>query len=118
GHDGVKVLNGGIQKWQAEGRPIETGPVDVTPTSFRPGEPHPELHLTGDELRQRLGEPGLAVLDVRRRSEYTGEEARATRGGRIPGATLLPWQENLNADWTFKSADAIRQRHAAAGVDD
>jgi thiosulfate/3-mercaptopyruvate sulfurtransferase len=118
GHDAVKILNGGIEKWRDEGRPLATGPVQVPPATFQPGPARPDLRIAGDELSDHLGDPGLAVLDVRRRSEYTGEEVRAARGGRIPGAKLLFWQENLNPDWTFRSADEIRQRHEAAGVAD
>jgi thiosulfate/3-mercaptopyruvate sulfurtransferase len=118
GFDGVRILNGGFPKWQAEGRSIATGPFEVAPTNFVPGPPRPELRVTADELRERLGQPDLAVLDVRRATEYTGEEVRAARGGRIPGATLLLWRDNLNPDWTFRSADEIRERHRAAGVPD
>jgi thiosulfate/3-mercaptopyruvate sulfurtransferase len=116
GHDRMQVLNGGIQKWQAEGRRLATGPVTVAPMTFRPGAPREELRVRGDALRDQLGNPGLVLLDVRRRSEFVGEEVRAGRGGRIPGARLLFWQDNLNPDWTFRAPDEIRERNEAAGV--
>jgi thiosulfate/3-mercaptopyruvate sulfurtransferase len=113
GHDRVTILNGGIVKWQAEGRPLVPGPV-ATPTGrFTPGSPRTQMRIRADELHATLGDPNLRVLDVRRLSEYTGEEVRAARGGRIPGATSLFWQDNLNSDWTFRDADEIRARHLA-----
>lgn len=116
GHDAVKVLNGGIVKWRAEGRPLTTGPVAPAAGRFEPGKPRAEMRIRADELRSELGNPSTKLLDVRRVSEYTGEEVRAARGGRIPGAASLFWQENLNPDWTFRGADAIRARHEAVGA--
>ena len=116
GHDRVKVLNGGIQKWQAEGRPLVSGDVKPPPAVFTPGAPREQLRIRGDELQKHLGDPALALLDVRRHSEFTGEELRAARGGRIPGARLLLWRDNLDADFQFRSADEIRARHDQVGA--
>jgi len=116
GHASTRVLNGGIQKWIAEGRPLTTGPVDVVAGTFEARPPRAEMRILGDELRSHLGDAGLSLLDVRRRGEYIGEELRAARGGRIPGAKHLFWQDNLNPDWTFRSADELRERHLASGV--
>ncbi|HLG52023.1 MAG TPA: sulfurtransferase [Chloroflexota bacterium] len=116
GHEQVKILNGGILKWQAEGRPLAAGEVIPPRTTFVPGPPRHFMRIRADELRSALGHPDLCVLDVRRLSEYTGEEVRAARGGRIPGAISFFWQDNLNPDWTFKPADQLRARHDAAGA--
>lgn len=116
GHDRVKILNGGIQKWVREGRPLETGAPTLRPTTFTPGKPREEMRIRGDALRERLGEANLTVVDVRRQSEYTGDEVRAARGGRIPGAVHAFWQDNLNPDWTFRSAAEIRARHENVGA--
>jgi thiosulfate/3-mercaptopyruvate sulfurtransferase len=116
GHDAVKILNGGIVKWRAEGRPLTTGPVAVPAGQFRASASRPGLRANADEVRRAIGDAAVTLLDVRRETEYTGEEVRAARGGRIPGAKLLLWRDNLNPDWTFKTADEIRVRHDAAGV--
>lgn len=116
GHDAVKVLNGGIVKWRAEGRPLQAGTIVPPAASFVPGAPRSEMRIRCEELCAELGNPGLGLLDVRRASEYTGEEIRAARGGRIPGALPLFWQDNLNPDWTFRSAEEIRARHEAIGA--
>lgn len=116
GHDSVKILNGGIQKWQAAGQPLQSGPVDLAAGSFTPGSPRDGLRARTDEVLRAIGDSDVTLLDVRRATEFTGEEVRAARGGRIPGATLLIWRDNLNSDWTFKSADEIRARHEAVGI--
>lgn len=116
GHDNARILNGGIQRWLAEGQPLETGPIEVSPGSFEASKPRSEMRILADELLAELPQPDLRLLDVRRGSEFTGEEVRAARGGRIPGARLLFWQDNLNPDWTFRSADEIEARHLAAGA--
>jgi thiosulfate/3-mercaptopyruvate sulfurtransferase len=58
------------------------------------------------------------LLDVRRTTEYTGEEVRAKHGGRVPGAVHRFWQDNLNwdGDRTFKRPDEIRASQQEAGV--
>ncbi|HVC31965.1 MAG TPA: sulfurtransferase [Chloroflexota bacterium] len=116
GHDAAKVLNGGLVKWRAEQRPLASGPVAPPAGRFTPAAPRTAMRVLADDLHAALGDPGLGLLDVRRVSEYTGEEVRAARGGRIPGAKSLFWQENLNPDWTFRSADEIRARHVAIGA--
>ncbi|HLH73205.1 MAG TPA: sulfurtransferase [Chloroflexota bacterium] len=116
GHTKVKLLNGGIVKWLAEGRPVESGEVVPPLAVFRPGLPRTDMRVRGDELRAELNDPRLGLLDVRRATEYSGAEVRAARGGRIPGAIHLFWQDNLNPDWTFRNADEIRARHEAAGA--
>src|SRR5438105_12287052 len=59
GHDAVKILNGGIQKWQAEGRPLEYGLVDVPAGSFIPGSARDGLRARTDEVRRAIGDPDV-----------------------------------------------------------
>jgi thiosulfate/3-mercaptopyruvate sulfurtransferase len=58
----------------------------------------------------------VVIADVRRPTEHFGFEVRAARGGRVPGSINVLWRENLNEDWTFKSAEEIRARHEAVGI--
>jgi thiosulfate/3-mercaptopyruvate sulfurtransferase len=67
-------------------------------------------------LLATLGRTPPVVLDVRRQSEFTGEEARAARGGRIPGARHLEWRDALGPDWTMRPAEEVRAAFAARGV--
>jgi len=117
GYDRFKLLNGGIQAWQAEGGALEEGGAQPVPAVFTPRPARESLRIRADELAARLGDPAMQLVDVRRATEFTGSEARAARGGRIPGARLLMWQENLNPDLTLRTPEEIRARHLAAGID-
>jgi thiosulfate/3-mercaptopyruvate sulfurtransferase len=120
GHDNAAVLDGGLPKWQREGRKIETGePVAPKPIAFRPDYRAMRLRGVGDLLRNVATQSEL-VLDARAAGRFTGEvpEPRAgMRSGHIPGSANLPYTDLLNADGTFRSADALRAHLAHAGVD-
>ncbi|HEY7624632.1 MAG TPA: sulfurtransferase [Candidatus Limnocylindria bacterium] len=115
GHDRMAVMEGGIQKWIAEGRPLETGapppPRAVTFTS----RPREGVVANRDEVLAavRTGDPWL--LDVRRDSEFTGAEKRAARGGHIPGAVNILWREALRDDWTLRDDAELEDLYADAG---
>lgn len=114
GHDGCAVMEGGIQKWEREGRPLEAGEVRVAPTTFEPRPREGVIAAKGDVLSAvRKGDPWL--LDVRRDSEYTGQEARAARGGHVPGAVNVLWRDALQEDWSLKDADELEQMYIDAG---
>lgn len=120
GHEDVAVLNGGLPKWRAEGRPITD---DVTP-------PRTDRHFTPrfnaalvrdmDDVKKVLASGSEQVVDARAAARFIGEakEPRAgLRSGHMPGARNLPFGTLLNADGTLKSADEIRAIVEAAGVD-
>ena len=114
GHDKMAVMEGGIQKWTAEGRPLETGETTAPPARFVP-QPREGVIASKDDVlgAVRTGDPWL--LDVRRDSEFTGEEKRAARGGHIPGAVNILWKDALREDWTLKDADELEDMYANAG---
>lgn len=114
GHDRVAVMEGGIQKWTSEGRPLEPGEVRVARASFTPRPRDGVLASKEDVLASvRTGDPWL--LDVRRDTEFTGEEKRAARGGHIPGAVNILWKDALKDDWTLRDADELEDLYANAG---
>jgi len=114
GHDKMAVMEGGIQKWQAEGRPLEKGATTAKPATFVP-LPRDGVLASKEEVvaAVRKGDPWL--LDVRRDTEFTGEEKRAARGGHIPGAVHVLWKDALKDDWTLKDADELEEMYANAG---
>jgi thiosulfate/3-mercaptopyruvate sulfurtransferase len=117
GHQ-VRILEGGIVKWQAEGRPLSTEPATPRSAVFTTGAADTSHLLTAEEVNRARSEPNTRIVDVRRRTEFTGEEARAKRGGRVPGATHVFWQENLdwNGNRDFIPTEQIRSRYEAAGI--
>ncbi len=116
GHEQAVLLDGGIEKWQAEGRPLESGPVAPSPARFEPAQSARMRGIGAAEILERLHDPELRLVDVRGQAEFSGEQRRAARGGHIPGAVLWPWEENLRPDGTLRSPSEIRTRAMDAGL--
>jgi thiosulfate/3-mercaptopyruvate sulfurtransferase len=116
GHDAVAVLDGGIAKWAAEGRPLSTEEPRVVPAVFegrlRPGFLLDKATMVA-EHRRRL------VLDARAVARYRGEtEPVDPRAGHVPGARSAPFAGNLTADAVpvFLPAAELRRRYEALGA--
>ncbi len=118
GHTQFHILNGGLTKWAAEGRPIVTAVPQPRAASFTAKLSAPELRVTAEQVLPAIAAPGSTILDVRRDTEFRGEEVRAKRGGHIPSAVHALWQENLNweGDRTFKSPRTIAERYRQLGI--
>jgi thiosulfate/3-mercaptopyruvate sulfurtransferase len=116
GHEQVVLLDGGIEKWQADGQLLERGAVSPAPARFEPQESAWMHGIGAAEILERLEDPALALVDVRGPGEFSGEQRRAARGGHIPGAVLWPWEENLRPDGTLRDPAEIRARARAAGL--
>jgi thiosulfate/3-mercaptopyruvate sulfurtransferase len=115
GHPRVALLDGGIQAWRRAGYPLTADRPTIAPTAYRPSL-RADRVVTAEQLRVRLGDPGLALVDARSAAEYTGQDVRARRGGHIPGAVHIEWKEHLRPDLTFKPADELRAMYEAKGV--
>ncbi len=114
GHERCSVMEGGIQKWLAEGRPVEPGEASVARATFVPQSRDGVVASKEDVLAAvKTGDPWL--LDVRRESEFTGVEPRAARGGHIPGAVNILWKDALRDDWTLRDPDELEDLYANAG---
>ena len=119
GHeDGIRILEGGLTKWQQEGRPLSTEPAAPRPATFTPRPGSPNILVTAEQVLDATSDPNAVVLDVRRLTEFTGEEVRAARGGRVPGAVRMLWQDVLkwDGDRTFRPPEEVRALLAEAGV--
>ena len=116
GHDRVALLDGGIEKWKAEGRPLEHDTVDRLPARFEARQSGWMHGIGAKEILRRLQDRELRLLDVRGPAEFSGDQLRAARGGHIPGAIPWPWEENLRPDGTMRDPGEIRARAEAAGL--
>ena len=119
GHDAVAVLDGGLKKWRAEGRPVERGAASPRAAAFT-ARPRPELVRDLDAMRANIGSRAAQVLDARSAGRFAGTEPEpraGLRGGHIPGSLNLPYETLYEADGTLKSPDELRGAVAAAGVD-
>ena len=118
GHEDVKVLDGGLPKWFAEGRPLSREKPDVPPGSFTP-RVRPAVYASKEDVLAAMGDPAAVLLDVRADDEWTGENRRdCMRGGRIPGAVHLEWKNFMTGGDVpvFRPADELREMLAAAGI--
>ncbi len=123
GHRDVRIINGGRRFWLDNGLPISVDEVTYPATGYDLPEADFSLRAYRDDILPRLGDAGLALVDVRSPAEYNGEiiappgmSETAQRAGRIPGAASIPWGQTVREDGTFKSADELRDLYAAKGV--
>ncbi len=115
----VAMLDGGLQKWKAEGRPTESGKPQVRHAHFTPALDRDAVADKGF-VRSILGSDDDVLVDARSAPRFAGEEAEPRPGlvaGHIPGSRNLPQTSLFNADNTLKRGDALRQAFADAGVD-
>jgi len=117
GHDDVAVLDGGIMKWRAEGRPVETDAPPPRPSAFT-ARLRPGWVVGKGEMAAAAGE--RLVLDARAAERYRGDvEPVDPRAGHIPGAKNAPYSGNLTPGQVpvFLPPPALRERYAALGAD-
>lgn len=117
GADQVAVLDGGLGKWLAEGRPVERG--DASP---RRGRRFPAAERSGEVVTKAMLLAGAdaPVVDARSRARFSGEEADprpSVAPGHIPGARCLPMSALYRADGTFRDSGELRSLFAEAGID-
>ena len=114
----VRLLDGGMAKWKAEGRPLETGaPKAPTPATFTAKIDTGRI-ADLDAVVSVLASGAATVVDARSAERFRGEvpEPRAgLRGGHMPGAKNVPWSAVVGADGRL--ADEASLGAAFAGVD-
>lgn len=120
GHTNVKVLDGGLEKWQAEGREVTSVETSARGTAgkFTP-KANAEIFASREQVLDAINDESTILLDVRSDDEWTGKNKRGgPRGGRIPGAIHLEWT-NFHTGGevpVLKTADEIRKVLADVGV--
>jgi len=109
GHEDVRLLDGGRDKWIADGRPITTDAAVREPTDYPVvSRDDSRLRAYKDDVLAHLGNP---LIDVRSPEEYEGSrtsapaypEEGALRAGHIPTAKSVPWARAVAADGGFKT---------------
>jgi thiosulfate/3-mercaptopyruvate sulfurtransferase len=115
----VAVLDGGLQKWQAEGRPLEAGRPEVVRGHF-------SARLDPSRLAEQREVAGLVhsddheIVDARGAARFSGEGPEPRPGvasGHIPGSRNLPQERLFNDDHSWRRGDALRAAFEEAGVD-
>jgi thiosulfate/3-mercaptopyruvate sulfurtransferase len=120
GHKDVTVLDGGLPKWIAEGRPVEDTPAPPRERHFSARLNH-TLVKDKAAISRNIRTPRFQVLDARSAGRFQGAEPEPwprRRSGHIPGSRNLPFTELLDPkDKTFLPADALAAKFRAAGID-
>jgi len=120
GHEGVRVLNGGLKKWKAEGRPLEDG------APRRRSERHFTAMLNAERVRDAgdikalISSKAAQIVDARAAARFEGvapEPRAGLRSGHIPGSRNVPFASLVDTDGRLKGAVELRSIFAAAGVD-
>jgi thiosulfate/3-mercaptopyruvate sulfurtransferase len=118
GHDNAAVLNGGWQKWIAEGRAVETGPAKPpAPGDFTVREVR-NLMVGKDVVKGAIGDAGVCTLNALLPAQHSGSGGNSYgRPGRIAGSVNVPAAHLLDpATNTFLPADELRRRMAEVGA--
>lgn len=119
GAHGVAILDGGLAKWKAESRPVESGKVTLRHRHFTVWRDDTPVR-TIEQMKANLESKAEQVVDARGQSRFEGREAEPRLGvnpGHIPNSLNLPYDQMFNADGTWKQGDALKSAFTAAGVD-
>jgi thiosulfate/3-mercaptopyruvate sulfurtransferase len=121
GHTNAKVLDGGRDKWEEEGRPLTREvPKPVLASYPVPAKRDDAAHRAYFQQTLEHMQAGKKLVDVRSPKEFSGETTHmpeypqegVLRGGHIPGARSCPWARAANADKTFKSREELEAIYA------
>jgi thiosulfate/3-mercaptopyruvate sulfurtransferase len=93
GGDNVRVYHEGIEGWTAAGRVISREAPAAAPVALKL-EIDPNVAVTTKEVVERLKDTNVQIIDARTPQEFAGEDIRAIRGGHIPGAVNIPYEQN------------------------
>ena len=120
GHREVRVLNGGLKKWKAEGRPLEDGPARPRSARHFTAVRNAELIRDAADVRTLIDSRSAQLVDARDAARFAGrapEPRPGLRSGHIPGSINVPFALLVNPDGTMRSADELAAIFDAAGVD-
>ena len=124
GHEDVRILDGGRQKWIDEGRELATETPSPEQAEYSAKQRDETLRAYRDKVKEGIGSQEKALVDVRSPQEYSGElvsppgyeQEGALRAGHIPTAQSIPWAQAVRDDGTFRPADELRELYESRGV--
>ena len=117
GFDDAAILDGGFDKWSAEGRPVETAETRYPPATLA-AKPRPELFVGKDQVRAAIGDAGACTINALTPDLHRGDNPRYGRPGRVPGSVNVPALALVDADLrTLKPPEAVAAAFASVGAD-
>lgn len=88
-----RIYHGGIDDWKAAGQALSTEPTKLAPVTLNM-KPAAGITVTTSDVVKAVKRKNVQIVDVRTPGEYSGEDIRAIRGGHIPGAVNIPFEQN------------------------
>ena len=117
GFDAAAVLDGGFDKWSAEGRPTETAETRHPPATLV-ARPRPGLFVGKEEVKAAIGDAGACTINALAPDLHRGDNPRYGRPGRVPGSVNVPAASLVDAaSLTLKPPEEAAAAFAAAGAD-
>ena len=120
GHRDVRILNGGLKKWRAEGRSVQVGEVTAKPAAFKASYDARRVRSI-EQMIANVASHAEQVIDARASERFEGrvpEPRPGIRPGHIPGALNLPYNNLFDtATGTMKPLDELKKAFAGVGVD-
>jgi thiosulfate/3-mercaptopyruvate sulfurtransferase len=124
GHEDVRILDGGRQKWMDERRELTAEAPSPEQKQYTAKERDETIRIFRDAVREEIATGEKALVDVRSPQEFSGElisppgyeQEGAQRAGHIPTAQSIPWALAVRDDGTFKPAQELRALYEAKGV--
>jgi thiosulfate/3-mercaptopyruvate sulfurtransferase len=111
GFDRAALLDGGLELWKEEVRPLASGPSTSEPATLIPAL-RPGLIADMDEVRRAIGDDSVALVDTLPAEHYTGEMKMYQRAGHIPGASNLDALELLDESGRYRPLEELEAMHA------
>jgi len=119
GHDKVRVLNGGLKKWRAEGRPVQGGEAKAKLATFKATFDARRVRSMR-EMIDNVASKAEQVIDARAADRFEGRAAEprpGIRSGHIPGSRNVPYNRLFDAaTGAMKPLEALREAFVGAGV--
>ena len=124
GHEKCKIVNGGREKWIAEGRTLEIGKPMFAGGSYEALPENRAIRAFRKDVINHI-DSEQPLIDVRSPQEYSGElthmpdypQEGALRGGHIPGSLNLPANKLIADDGTMKKPEELKRLFEEAGID-
>jgi thiosulfate/3-mercaptopyruvate sulfurtransferase len=122
GHDRVRILDGGLRKWKAEGRALASGMEATVPAGKFAATPHAGMVASWRDALAETQDSSINLVDARTAERFTGAMSSGypgVAGGHMPGAINTPWSQFMDpaAGHVFVSPAVAEEIFVRAGVD-
>lgn len=125
GHENIRLLDGGRDKWENENRQLSSRPTNHPHTDYTISNVNENLRAFLPDVREIAeGKSQGALVDIRSNEEYQGKviapegiQELSVRAGHVPGAVNVPWGTIVDEDGTFLPEEELKEVYAEKGID-